>query len=180
MQRAVELRSPLEPGALLARLEGRVHPLEGEPRLVSKLSPGGAVIRVFRLPDTEHPFCGQVGSGSFTLVAVPPPERLSPFQPILRGRVRPDVGGSRVELDLETHHQVRSFPWLYAFFGVLLLLGAVMQLVTQEYIGAAGAGLLGGGFLLLPGFRARHGFQLSCQDSLAALRPLIEASPESA
>ena len=164
----VELRSQLPPDELYAQLVERVEEWPDFP-LISKLSGGGVVIRVFKPPPTERPFFGQRSPLGFRIAEVQTRAGLTPYQPIAEGRIVEEGAGSRVKLELRPHPDARTFSWLYATFGVVLL-GAVALLLSRGDAGlAVCAGLLAVGFLTFPRFRAQHGFQLGAASLLERL-----------
>ncbi len=177
-QQAV-LRSVLPPGALLARLRSEVAPLDGSFTLVSKLSGGGIVTRALRAPETERPFFGKVGPEEFTIAVIPRGVDVSPYQPILRGRVAGAEEGSVVALTLAPHPGARPLVGVHAVGALLLVGAAVSMLATRPDVAAVGfvfAVVLAG----FPWLRARHGFGGDCARSVARLREVLDLSEGSA
>jgi hypothetical protein len=160
-----ELRSDLPPDELHAQLAQRVEVFPDFP-LISKLSGGGVVIRVFKPPPTSLPFFGQRTPLGFRIAEVQIRGGLTPFQPIAEGRILEDGGGSRMELDLRPHPDARSF---YATFGVVMLVAGGLLASRGDLGLGVTAALMATGFLLFPRFRAQHGFEIGVQSLLARL-----------
>ncbi len=128
------------------------------------------MIRVLKSPKTERPFFGRVGDeGAFALAMVPRGEALTPYQPILTGRVVADEEGSRVELVMAPHPRARTFAGLFGLVAVLLVVVSLLRITAQPGVALIGVAFAAG-FALFPRFRARHGFDQAAGQSLELLR----------
>ncbi len=144
-------------------------PLEGAFQLQSKLSPGGIVIRVLKSPKTERPFFGRVGDeGAFSLALVPRGEALTPYQPILSGRVVADGPGSRIEAELAPHPSARTFSGFFGLVAVVVGGASLLRLLASPLVACIGI-TFAVAFALFPGWRARQGFGHSAQESVDLL-----------
>ncbi len=159
----------LPPDALLRELRRVTEPHEESFQLISKLSGGGVVIRVLKAPKTERPFFGRVGDeGAFRIAMVPRGEALTPYQPILHGRVLPAAEGSEVELHMAPHRQARTFSVLFGIAAIILGSLSLVRLFAQPLIGVMGL-FFAFGFAVFPTLRARQGFGVSIEETLTLL-----------
>ena len=163
-----ELHSQLPPDELYAQLAERVEEHPDFP-LISKLSGGGVIIRVFKPPPTHRPFFGQRTPIGFRIAEVQTRAGLTPYQPIAEGRILEDGGGSQLRLDMRPHPDARTFSWLYAFFGALLLVGSGFLAARGDTGLGLCAAAMAVGFLLFPRFRAQHGFELGVSSLVGRL-----------
>ncbi len=175
LQRAA-FRAAAPPAALEERLRALVEPHPGGFTLVHRLSDGGAVVRSLRAPATALPLFGEVGGGRFRLALVPVPSDISPFQPILRGELHPDGGGSRLVLTLRPHPDVHTHQLLFLLLAGVVILGSMVRGLE-----APGQALAGFAFAALavafPSWRARHSFGQGCAAARARLAALLELEP---
>ena len=161
--------SRLPPDALIQELRRVTEPHDGSFQLLSRLSGGGVVIRVLKAPKTERPFFGRVGDeGAFRIAMVPRGEALTPYQPILHGRVLPADEGSHVELHMAPHRQARTFSVLFGVAAIILGALSLVRLFAQPLIGCIGL-FFAFGFAVFPTLRARQGFGVSIEESLTLL-----------
>jgi len=143
---------------------------------VSKLSGGGVVVRVLRAPSSERPWFGAVEPTSFKVALAPQDTTGTPYQPILRGTIRPDGTGSEIELALAPHPDARMFSILFTVGGGLLGFASLLSLSENPVMGGAGL-VMAGLFLAFPSFRARLSFDDACAVSLTALEEQLELTP---
>ena len=168
--------SDLPPERLLSALRADVEPHSGGFQFVSKLSGGGVVVRVLRAPVTDLGWFGTVDEERFSVAQVARDGSGTPFQPILRGEVRPRDGGSLLELELSAHPDARSFSFLFTVGGVLLGAASLIAMAQAPAMGLAGLGFAAL-FLVFPGLRARIGFAHACETSLAAFAQQLDLTP---
>lgn len=157
-------RCDVPPDKLLEQLREVAHPT-AEFQLVSKLSGAGIVVRVLQSPDTPLPFHGQVEQASFALTLATRGQQMTPFQPIVHGRVHAASQGSELTLDLRLPKGVATLEWAGKLFAALLILAAAPGLATGTY---AAALLLPFAALswVFPGLRARYSFAHDCRRTL--------------
>lgn len=165
---SARFRSELPPSAFMEALTPLVEPLDGGFKLVSKLSPGGIVVRALRAPETDRGWFGKIEGHSFSIALVVRDKSGSPFEPIMRGKVTPDGDGSLIALDLASHPNARMFSILFTGGGVLLATASLIAISQSP-----GMGLLGLGFaalfLAFPPLRARIGFRHASDTALTTL-----------
>jgi hypothetical protein len=169
---AVELPSP--PADVLEKLATQVAPLEGGFRLVSRVSWGGAVTRVLRETESDLPLFGRMEAAGFKVAALPRGPNVSPFQPILTGRVQPTDGGCEVTVAMAPHPGARTFAGLFALGGGMLLVAAGIRLADAPGM-ALFLALFAMVFMVFPTARARVGFKHGCAMSVTALRAALGA-----
>ena len=171
-RKELTLESPLAPEVLIEKLREQTEAVEEFP-LRSKLSGAGIVVRVLHAPETDKPLFGRIGADGFKLAQVPDPARQGPFQPLVEGNVSDSQIGSRIELTLRPHKQVRTYSPIFAAMAILLFLVAGVQFAAKPEI-ALIAAVFGGLFLVFPRFRAKHGFDQGCGEVESTLRRLFE------
>ena len=160
-------RCELPPRDLLDALDRVVEPGPREFPLISRISGAGIVVRALRVPATTRPFFGVV-EGDRLAIAQTSREEATPFQPILRGVVRDDEGGSTLELELRPHAEVPTFATAGKVAGGLVIAGAAPALLSGEPLAVLAMGF-GALFWVFPGLRARASFGHGCARSLVAL-----------
>ena len=173
LRRRVVLETPLNLEALQARIPLHVEPHVGAFELVHKLSPGGIVLQLLRTPVTGRGFWGRADHVNWHIAQNRRRERVTPFQPLLVGRVVESGDGVRIEAELAPHPNVRSWSWLYMLAGAILLVGGAIKATADPGIAAALAGL-GVLFAVFPHLRAWQGFQMGCGDLLGSLEEDFE------
>lgn len=173
------LRVDLPPPGVAARLSPLVHEHTGPFVLTFKLSGGGIVTRVMETPETERPWFGEVDQTRLRLVAMPDGSGVTPYQPILRGELRPEGAGTALELSLAPHPGQQSWSLPFALAGLLLGLWGALMLVQGVLIPGALALSFGVAFVIFPSLRARTAFARDCARDLARLRRDLglEAAP---
>lgn len=158
---------------VLSELRRVTEPLDGPFQLLSKLSPGGIVIRVLKAPKTERPFFGRVGDeGSFTIAMVPRGERLTPYQPMIHGRVVDEGDSSRLELELAPHRQARTFSGVFGVAALMVGSISLLRLFAQPAVAVVGL-CFAVAFAVFPTWRAKQGFGVSATETLDLLRANI-------
>jgi hypothetical protein len=160
-------RTDLSPAAFLATLRGVMEPLDGGFKLVSKLSPGGIVVRTLRAPETDLGWFGTIREHKFSVAMIVRDKSGSPFEPIVRGEVRARDGGSEVEVELSPHPNARMFSILFTLGGGLLAAASLVAISQSPALGVMGL-VVAAIFLAFPGFRARVGFRHTCRATLTA------------
>ena len=161
--------SELSPQDLIVELRRVTEPVEAPFSLLSRLSPGGIVVRVLKAPRTERPFFGRVGDeGAFRIALVPRGEALTPYQPILSGRVVGEGEGSRLEVELAPHPQARTHSGLFGVAAVLLGGASLLRVLASPLVASIGI-LFAVAFAVFPGWRARQGFGGAADESLELL-----------
>jgi hypothetical protein len=178
LRRQVVLETALNLEELQARIPRCIEPHLGPFELVHKLSPGGIVLHLLRTPVTARSFWGRADHEKWHIAQNRRSERVTPYQPLLVGRVVESAGMVRIEGELAPHPKVRTWSWLYVLAGAILLVGGVIKAGSDPAIAAALAAL-GVLFAVFPHLRAWQGFQMGCGDLLASLEEdfeLIEAA----
>jgi hypothetical protein len=165
--------SGLPPERLLAALRTAVEPQDGGFQFVSKLSGGGVVIRVLRAPKTERDWFGTIEEDRFSIAMIATDGSGTPFQPILRGEVGAQDGGSLIALELAAHPDARAFSVLFVIGGLLLGAASLLALAQSTLTGVVGLAFAAL-FLAFPGFRARVGFDHACEASLDAFERQLD------
>ncbi len=169
--------SPHRPEALLARLRDQVEPLDEGFTLMHRLSGGGIVVRSLRAPPTRRPFFGKVDPAGFRLAVVPELGNISPFQPIVRARIEPAPGGSRVTATLRPHPDVRTHALLFLGLAAVLIISSMVKGLsdpTFALVGYAFAGVAAA----FPTVRARWSFARACADTRARLEAALGLQPQ--
>ena len=128
----------------------------------------------------ERPLVGKVQPDSFEVTAQVRASRNS-FRPLIRGRVSPEGGGSRVNIEMKMHPLVTLFMafWLINVGGFALIGGAVMVgaslregFSAEMLLGIIiPVGMVGFG-LIMPQF----GFGLEVDDAEAKIRQVLEGA----
>lgn len=162
------------PAALAARLRPLVHEHSGPFVLTFKLSGGGIVTRVMETPTTELPWFGEVDAERLRLVAMPDGRGVTPYQPILRGELRPEGAGTALALSLAPHPGQQTWSLPFAMVGSALSIWGAWQFINADltrdwYLGCL-AMAFGAAFSLFPTWRARSTFARDCARDLARLR----------
>jgi hypothetical protein len=174
LSRTAVLGSRQPASEVLGELRRITEPLDGSFQLLSKLSPGGIVIRVLKAPKTERPFFGRVGDeGSFTIAMVPRGERLTPYQPMIHGRVL-DEGdsSSRIELKLAPHPQARTYSGVFGLAALMVGAVSLLRFFAQPAVALLGL-FFAVAFAVFPTWRAKQGFGVSAAETLDLLRANI-------
>lgn len=168
--------SPHRPAALLERVRERVEPLDEGFTLMHRLSGGGIVVRSLRAPPTRLPLFGKVDPAGFRVALVPDSRDISPFQPIVRARIMPAPGGSRVEATLRPHPDARTHALAFLLLAAVLILASMVRGLEEP-----GFALVGYGFAAVaaafPGFRARWSFRRACLASRSRLEAELGLVP---
>lgn len=175
-ERALQLWSPLPPEALIARLAAEVEADAAPMTLVWRVSGAGVVARSLRAPATTRPLFGKLEADRFRLAVVPTVASVNAFQPILRGALRPDRGGTALSLDLRPHPDARGLIGVFLAFGALLVLISAMGALKQPGLAAVGYGFAALA-ALVPTLKLRLGFARGCDQALAVLGPLLALQP---
>lgn len=168
LRRQVVLETPLSLEEIQARIPQHIEPHVGPFELVHKLSPGGIVLHLLRCPVTARSFWGRADHDKWHIAQNRRSERVTPFQPLLLGRVVESGGRVRIEGELAPHPKVRTWSWLYILAGVILLAGGAIKVGSDPAIAAALVAL-GVLFAVFPHLRAWQGFQMGCGDLLGSL-----------
>ena len=172
-ERALHLWSPLPPEALIARLHAEVEPDDAPMTLIWRVSGAGVVARSLRAPATERPLFGKLEPGRFRLALVPKVSSVNVFQPILRGELQAEGGGTALQLNLRPHPDARGFVGIFVAFGVLLVLISMVGTLSQPGLAAVGYGFAAVA-VVVPTLKVRLGFSQGCAQALALLQPLLE------
>lgn len=171
-----QLRSAAAPPEFLAQLSALTAPLDGGFVLEHRLSGAGIVVRTLAAPETDRPLFGKLRGETFSLALVPTKHDITPYHPIVRGRIEPDGSGSRLTVTWAHHPGVREYTGLFAFGGVVLGLGAVLGSSERPAVVAGGLGLAVM-FLAFPWLRARQRFVSTVERHAQAFCSLLDLDP---
>jgi hypothetical protein len=161
-------QSPLSPAEYKSQLK-LYYDAQEELRLVARLSDGGAVVRSLHPPDdAARDFFGHETEQGFHLVHNRGKINLTPYQPILHGRITTSAaGGSRIQISLKPHRDAKPLSGLFLGFGIMLMGLGSLNILIQPYIGITSF-LFGICFAYFPKYRATFGFKRSLEESQVA------------
>ncbi len=170
LQKQVVLYSSLSADEFLHNLTPSVA-LQDEFTLLSKLSDGGIVVRALAAPKTTLPFWGKIKPDGFKITQSLYDKGLSPFQPILYGKLIESEGGCELTLTLRPHPQASSFWGIHSFVGGLLAMVGLAVAPQKPGFGILST-IIGLLLIAFPTFRAKYSFQQGVERALQAFAAL--------
>lgn len=163
LQETIKLHSKLTPSVFLQKLLCEVEFCESF-QLLLKLSPGGIAVRTIAAPKTTKVFFGQieVESLKFAITNAFYDSNLSPFQPILHGKIQPQEHGANIEIILKPHSKAHPFVWIHSLAALALGFSGVLVYGSRPEMGGLAIGIALALFFF-PQFRTRYSFSQGCR-----------------
>jgi hypothetical protein len=131
-------------------------------RLISYLSPGGVVVRGISPPEVcDTPFFGIIERDRFSIVEHTHKNFVSPYQPILQGRIE----DNQIVIQANLHPQAYPLLWLYTVFGVLLI-GLGLMIAQEDSFIFTLTSIFGFLLIVFPRYRTQHHFNSCLQSAI--------------